>query len=85
MRLLVVEDDRSLAEALRRVLSQEGHVVHVIGDGAEALDLAAANIHDAMILDVMLPGLDGLTVARQATRLGDTYTHSHAHCPRCAS
>lgn len=72
MRLLVVEDDRSLAEALRRGLSQEGNVVDVIPDGAEALDLAATNIYDALILDVMLPGLDGLTVAR---RLRDEGVH----------
>lgn len=65
MRLLVVEDDRSLAEALRRGLTQEGHVVDVVHDGAEGLDLAESGLHDAVILDVMLPGLDGLSVARR--------------------
>lgn len=65
MRLLVVEDDRTLAEALRRGLVQEGHVVDVVHEGAEALDLAETGVHDAMILDVMLPGLDGMAVARQ--------------------
>lgn len=71
MRLLVVEDDRSLAEALRRGLSQEGNVVDVIHDGAEALDLAASNLHDAVILDVMLPGLDGMSVARRLREEGN--------------
>jgi len=65
MRLLVVEDDRSLAEALRRGLSQEGHVVDTVHDGAEGLDLAESGLHDAVILDGMLPGLDGMAVVRQ--------------------
>lgn len=65
MRLLVVEDDRSLAEALRRGLVQEGHVVDVTHDGAEGWHLAETGVHDAMILDVMLPGLDGISVVRR--------------------
>jgi DNA-binding response OmpR family regulator len=65
VRLLVVEDDRSLAEALRRGLTQEGHVVDVVHDGSEGLDLSETGVHDAVILDVMLPGLDGMTVARR--------------------
>lgn len=65
MRLLVVEDDRSLAEALRRGLTQEGNVVDVVHDGAEGLHLAETGVHDAAILDVMLPGLDGMTVMRR--------------------
>jgi DNA-binding response OmpR family regulator len=65
MRLLVVEDDRSLAEALRRGLTQEGHVVDVAHDGAEGLDVAESGVHDAVILDIMLPGLDGMAVARR--------------------
>jgi DNA-binding response OmpR family regulator len=65
MRLLVVEDDRSLAEALRRGLVQEGHVVDVVHDGVEGLDLAESGVHDAVILDVMLPEMDGMTVARK--------------------
>jgi DNA-binding response OmpR family regulator len=64
VRLLVVEDDRSLAEALRRGLTQEGHVVDVVHDGVEGLDLAESGVHDAVILDVMLPEMDGMTVAR---------------------
>jgi two-component system, OmpR family, response regulator len=70
MRLLVIEDDRSLAEALRRGLTQEGHVVDTVHDGAEGLDLAETGIHDAMIVDVMLPGLDGMTVARRLRENG---------------
>jgi DNA-binding response OmpR family regulator len=65
MRLLVVEDDPSLAEALRRGLTQEGHVVDVVHDGTDGLDLAESGVHDALILDVMLPGMDGIGVARR--------------------
>lgn len=65
MRLLVVEDDRTLADAVRRGLTQEGHIVDVVHDGVEGLDLAESGVHDAVILDVMLPGLDGMTIARR--------------------
>jgi DNA-binding response OmpR family regulator len=65
VRLLVVEDDRSLAQALRRGLTQEGHVVDMVHDGTEGLTLAESGVHDAVILDVMLPGMDGMNVARQ--------------------
>src|SRR5947209_8593245 len=65
MRVLVVEDDRSLAEALRRGLIQDGHVVDVVHDGIEGLDLAESGVHDSVILDVMLPEMDGMTVARK--------------------
>src|SRR5438270_5471505 len=65
MRLLVVEGDRSLAEAVRRGLTQEGHVVDVVHDGEQGLDLAESGLHDAVVLDVMLPKLDGLSVARR--------------------
>lgn len=65
MRLLVVEDDRSLADALRRGLTQEGHVVDMVHDGAEGFDLAESGVHDAVILDVMLPGMDGMTLVRR--------------------
>lgn len=70
MRLLLVEDDRSLADAVRRGLSQEGHVIDVVHDGSEGLDLAESGVHDAVILDVMLPALDGITVARRLREEG---------------
>jgi DNA-binding response OmpR family regulator len=65
MRLLVVEDDRSLAEAVRRGLSQEGNVVDVAHDGSDGLDLAESGTHDAVILDVMLPTMDGMEIVRR--------------------
>jgi DNA-binding response OmpR family regulator len=65
MHLLVVEDDTSLAEALRRGLSQEGHVVDVVHDGPSGFDLAESGTHDAVVLDVMLPGMDGMTLVKR--------------------
>lgn len=70
MRLLIVEDDVSLAEAVRNGLTQEGHVVDVLHDGAEGLDLAQSGLHAAIILDVMLPSIDGMEVARRLRALG---------------
>ncbi|HEX8917916.1 MAG TPA: response regulator transcription factor [Chloroflexota bacterium] len=65
MRLLVVEDDPSLAEALRRGLTQEGHVVDVVHDGSEGLDMAESGVHDAVVLDIMLPRMDGISVTQR--------------------
>jgi DNA-binding response OmpR family regulator len=69
MRLLIVEDDVGLASALRHGLTQEGHVVDVVHDGLQGLDLTESGLHDAVILDVMLPGLDGLEVAQRMRKL----------------
>jgi DNA-binding response OmpR family regulator len=63
--LLLVEDEARLATALQRGLRAEGFVVDVAGDGPTGLDLARHGGYDAMILDVMLPGLSGYRVVRQ--------------------
>jgi two-component system OmpR family response regulator len=65
MRLLVVEDEARLALLLKRGLEEQGYVVDVTGDGAEALWLATEADYGAIVLDVMLPGLDGLEVTRR--------------------
>jgi DNA-binding response OmpR family regulator len=65
MRILVVEDDRSLAELLRRGLTQERHTVDLALDGRDGLERAQCGEYDALILDVMLPGLDGLEIVRR--------------------
>ena len=65
MRLLVVEDEARLATALQRGLQAEGFAVDVAGDGPAGLELARHGGYDAMILDVMLPGLSGYRVVRQ--------------------
>jgi two-component system OmpR family response regulator len=62
MRVLIVEDDRTIADFLAQGLSETGYAVDVAADGERGLELAAANAYDAAIMDVMLPRLDGLTV-----------------------
>jgi two-component system, OmpR family, response regulator len=65
MRLLVVEDEPRLALLLKRGLEQQGYSADVTGDGTEALWLATEADYDAIVLDVMLPGVDGLEVTRR--------------------
>ena len=65
MRVLIVEDEPKLAQLLRRGLGKEGMAVDVVGDGEEAVPRAKATDYDAIILDVMLPGIDGFEVCRQ--------------------
>ncbi|MER5884732.1 response regulator transcription factor [Streptomyces sp. NPDC001941] len=71
MRILVVEDDESLADSLRRGLSAEGHWVDVAHDGHRGLELALGGGYDAVVLDLMLPGLNGYQVCGRLRRLGD--------------
>jgi len=71
MRILVVEDERRMAELLRQGLTEEGHSATVAVNGKEALALAEASPFDLIILDVMLPGIDGFTVARRLRARGD--------------
>lgn len=65
VRILVVEDDRSLARFLELELGHEGYAVEAVGDGYAAVVRAAAEEWDLIILDVMLPGIDGFTVCRR--------------------
>jgi len=64
-RVLVVDDDVRIAAALRRALSYDGYVVDVAGDGVAALTRARASAPDVIVLDVMLPGIDGIEVCRR--------------------
>ena len=64
MRLLVVEDEVKMAGLLRRVLEEEGYAVDVTGSGGEALWLGTENPYDAIVLDLMLPDVDGFAVCR---------------------
>jgi len=63
-RILVVEDDATVAEVVGRYLEREGYEVETVGDGRVALDRATARPPDLMVLDLMLPGLDGFEVFR---------------------
>lgn len=70
MRVLVVEDEVRMAEQLRRGLEQDGYSVLVAHDGQAALDLARTAGHDLLVLDWMLPKVDGREVARRLRRAG---------------
>lgn len=65
MHILVVEDEQRLAHLLRRVLLEERHTVDLAYDGNAGLNLALSDTYDVIVLDVMLPGVDGLEICRQ--------------------
>ena len=71
MRVLVVEDDARMAAAIGRGLRYEGLVVDVAADGEEALARVGAIEYDAVVLDVMLPGMDGVETCRRLRADGD--------------
>lgn len=64
MRILLVEDQAKIAEFTRKGLEEAGFVVEVCGDGGAAFELATTQEFDALVLDIMLPGRDGLSVLR---------------------
>ncbi len=64
-RILVVDDDPTVAEVVARYLERDGHVVECVNDGAEALRRALATPPDLLVLDLMLPKMDGLQVCRK--------------------
>jgi DNA-binding response OmpR family regulator len=68
VRVLVVEDDQEIAQVLQRSLRMEGYDVKVTGDGAKALDETQAFVPDLIVLDLGLPGMDGIEVARTLRR-----------------
>ncbi|MEZ4552344.1 MAG: response regulator transcription factor [Dehalococcoidia bacterium] len=70
MRVLVVEDEVKLAGLLRRGLVEEGHVVDVVHRGDDGVWMAEEHAYDAVLLDVMLPGLDGFEVCRRMRAAG---------------
>ncbi len=65
MRILVVEDEKKIAGFIKRGLKEEGYAVDVAGDGEEGYELAAVNDYDLIILDIMLPKCDGITLCKK--------------------
>jgi len=63
--ILVVEDERRLAQVVRKVLEEEGHPVDAAYDGEEGLAMAMDGSHDIIVLDILLPGMDGIEVCRR--------------------
>lgn len=72
MHILVAEDERRLANLVLRALDEEGHVVDVSYDGAEALDMVRNTDYDLLVLDIMLPHLDGIELCRQLRSDGNS-------------
>ena len=70
MRILVVDDDRAVRESLRRSLAFNGYQVDLASDGKDALEAVQQRRPDAMVLDVMMPRLDGLEVCRRMREAG---------------
>ncbi|MFH2019340.1 MAG: response regulator transcription factor, partial [bacterium] len=65
MRVLVIEDEHGIANAIKKGLEQERYTVDVEYDGEAGFDLASEDVYDLIILDLMLPKMDGLTVCRK--------------------
>jgi DNA-binding response OmpR family regulator len=73
MRILLAEDDLRLARAVRRVFEEESNSVDIVGDGRQALDKASNEAFDVLVLDVMLPEMDGFEVCKRM-RTGGVHT-----------
>ncbi len=69
MKILVVDDDRAVRDALRRALTLGGYDVHTAEDGAQALDMVVQSVPSAVVLDLGMPGIDGLEVCRRLRQL----------------
>lgn len=78
MHVLVVEDDARLAEALARILQDNGYATDVVHDGEAGVQYGGTGTYDVIILDVMLPKADGFTVAQRLRR-------AHVSTPSCCS
>ena len=65
MRVLIVEDDQNLAETIKSGLEESGYAVDWVSDGFSGLDMVSAYSYDVIILDIMLPGMDGFTICQK--------------------
>ena len=70
MRVLIIEDNRDLASNMFDFLETKGHIVDAAGDGITGMHLALVNEYDAIVLDLMLPGMDGITLCRKLREEG---------------
>jgi len=71
MRLLLVEDERRISAYVKRGLEEDGYAVDPVYAGQEALDWAESAVYDLIILDILLPELDGISVCRELRKRGD--------------
>lgn len=70
MRILVADDERDMARALEAMLKRERYSVDVVYDGSSAYEHGLEEVYDCLVLDVMMPGKDGLEVLRDLRRAG---------------
>lgn len=70
MRILIVEDELPLAEALTQILKKNNYTVDAVNDGESGLDNALSNIYDLIILDIMLPKMDGISILKSIRKEG---------------
>ncbi len=70
MRILIVEDELHLAEALSQILKKNNYSVDVVHDGEDGLDYALSDIYDLLLLDIMLPGMDGISILKTVRSKG---------------
>lgn len=71
MRILIVEDERTISAYIKRALEEQGYAVDAAYAGREALDWASSAQYDAIILDILLPEMDGITVCRELRAQGN--------------
>lgn len=71
MRILIAEDEEQLSRAVAAVLSHSGYEVDTVPDGAQAVRLASAHAYDCIVLDIMMPVMDGIEALTQIRRMGD--------------
>jgi DNA-binding response OmpR family regulator len=74
MKILIIEDEKKIADSLRKGLQQEKHVVDVSYDGEEGYDLASSERYEIIILDLMLPKIDGLTICKRLREDDQVFT-----------
>ncbi|KAA0230991.1 response regulator transcription factor [bacterium] len=70
MRILIIEDEKDLADMVRRAMLQDSHAVDVAHNGRTGEEMALSETYDLIILDIMLPGKDGLAVSRELRKQG---------------
>ena len=82
MRLLLVEDEENVTAFIRKGLEEESYDVDVAEDGSEGLIVATSNEYDLIVMDIMLPGIDGIELCRRLREKRDKDSHFVAYCHR---
>lgn len=71
MKILIVEDEHKIANSIKKGLEQESYAVDISFDGTDGFDLASSENYDCIILDLMLPGMDGMDICRKLRKTGN--------------